>query len=310
MLIDGTSDKIQFKLNAAVTTNQLTFTADYTTYTSTSATLSTNNGTSNNTTAVDIVTSPAAASQQNELRYCAIYNSDTAPAIVLIQIYDGTNTRQVFKCTLNIGFTLQYQLEKGWEVLDISGNKRTMALNSFRNSYIGNVGWRFGVVSSASTRVQLTSTTWFHVYIGRAEKAYTSIDVCYNVAVAFVGTVAEIALYSATWKSAESTGNNPGIRRGVTNVASVINTTGTKVTTITLNQNGGVSQGDYMCIVFYNTATTAASLQSTGQSDSTAFATQGSSAVSITGGIPSSVPTGVYFAANPVQNIALMWKGT
>jgi hypothetical protein len=306
MLINGTSDKIQFKLNAAITTNQLVFTASYNNYTSSAVNPTSNNGTSNNTTAVDIVPSPG-SSQQNELRYCSIYNSDTVAATVFILVYDGTNTRQIFRCLLNPGDILQYQLEKGWEVLDSAGNKKTIALNSFRNSIIGNVGWR---PSSITGAVTLTSGTWFYVIIGRAEKAYTSIDVLYRVTTAAATiTYAEIALYSGNWKSAESTGQQPGIRRGVTNIAGVVNSLGVKKTSITLNENGGVPQGDYITIVFSVQATTTAGLRTNGQTDSTAFATQGSAPLAVTGGRPSLVTTGPYFAANPTQNIWLMWQG-
>ena len=122
MIITGTSDLIQFKLGASATT-QLPFTVDYNNYTSTGVTLTSNQGTSNNTTAVSLVTSPGSG-QQNELRFCSIYNADTTTQTVTIQVYDGANTRVIFRAVLASGSTLQYQLEKGWEVIDQAGNKQ------------------------------------------------------------------------------------------------------------------------------------------------------------------------------------------
>ncbi len=123
MIITGTSDKIQFKLGSTAAT-ELPFTVDYNNYTATGVTLVSNNGTSNDTTAVDLVPSPSSG-QQNELRYCSIFNADSSSETVIVQVFDGTNTRVVFRATLGVGDTLQYQLEKGWEVLDSLGNKET-----------------------------------------------------------------------------------------------------------------------------------------------------------------------------------------
>lgn len=242
MLITGTSDKIQVVLEAAITTSQLSFTSHYNNYTSTSSALNTTNGTTNSTTAVDIVPSPS-SNQQNQLRYCSIFNSDTANANIRIQVFDGTNTRVIFRATLAPGELLQYQLEKGWEVLDAQGNRETTIWNSFTNTINGAWGWRVAGVASAAapTSGQVLLDT-----LGKADKAYTSFDIMYNVTTqASSITWAEMAIYSAQRFNSDTA--LPFIRRGFTDTSGSWNSTGIKRTTITTS---GIVPGEQLVVAF------------------------------------------------------------
>lgn len=243
MLITGTSDKIQVVLGASVSSTQLPFTANYNNYTSTAVALTTNNGTTNNTTAVDLVPSPS-SSQQNELRYCSIINSDTANATVRIQVFDGSNTRIVFQAILAPSETLQYQLEKGWEVIDAQGNKETFMWSSFTNSISGHWLWRN---ASVATSVGLTQNIVYLFTLCKADKSLTSFNIMYNVTSVFTAspTWGEMAIYSGQRIAGDA--DNPLIRRGFTDISGVWTSTGIKKTTITTS---GITAGDQVVLAF------------------------------------------------------------
>jgi hypothetical protein len=248
MLITGSLDKIRFVLSSSVATSQLTFTANYNNYTTSSVSLLTSNGTSSNTTPVDIIPSPS-SNQQNELRYCSIYNPDTANSTVYIQTFDGTNARRVFQAVLGSGDILQYQQEKGWEVLDTLGEKRNYGLQTISPTVRGTTGWRpAGIATSAAFTTQVN----YIVPLGRADRSYTSIDFMYNVTTALSGSVtwAEMAVYAGPKVQPEGGFILP-YRAGFTNVnvnspSGWLTTTGVKKTTVATT---GIKQGDLLFMV-------------------------------------------------------------
>jgi hypothetical protein len=304
MIITGTSDKIQFKLGGAVTTTQLAYTVDYNNYTSTAVSLLSNNGTSNNTTAVDLVPSPS-ASQQNELRYCSIYNSDTATATVSVQVYDGSNTRIVFRAVLLTGEMMQYQLEKGWEVLDASGNKKNMAITQFNNTIKANQYTRPINITTANT---LTTQVWYVCNLGRAEIAYSNINIVYRVTTAAATiTYAELAIYAGNYRNPDGGFMVNGRNVGTTDVSGIVNSLGVKNTAVSVS---GIVPGDYIYAVFAVQATTALQLRSMGYAAANNDYIQSTIAANIAGGRPSLVSTGPYINALPTQNIWFAWSGS
>ncbi len=303
MLITGTSDKIQFKLGSTATT-ELPFTVDYNNYTSTTVSLVTNNGTSNDTTAVDLVPSPSNG-QQNELRYCSIYNADSASETVIIQVYDGTNTRVVFRAVLASGDTLQYQLEKGWEVLDSLGNKKNLGVQLFSNNMKGCWIWRPNGVASTQT---LASTTWYCAMLGRAESPYTSINVMYNITSPAASiTYAEVAIYATSIRPQDGTGTTLGKRVGFTNIAGVVNSGGIKNTAISVS---GVNTGDILTVVFANQSAAGFNMRSLAVTDTSPYYTQFSSTVTVSSARPSLVPTGPFVTGNIGSLLWILWQGT
>lgn len=303
MIITGTSDKIQFKLGSTAAT-ELPFTVDYNNYTATGVTLISNNGTSNDTTAVDLVPSPSSG-QQNELRYCSIFNADSSSETVIIQVFDGTNTRVVFRAVLAPNSTLQYQLEKGWEVIDQAGNKVNSGIIRYASALNrGNIYFR---PSSNASTLSLTTQLWYVVHQGRFEKAYNTITVQYRVTTqAATITYAEVAIYSGFVKQSEGFGTIFGTRRGFTNIASVVNTTGIKSTAIPVS---GITPGEVFQIVFSVQATSMPALRLFGTTDSMAPQSTISANLAVTGGRPSLVPSGPYPTAI-VNPIWLTWQGS
>lgn len=306
MIITGTSDKIQFKLGSNATT-ELPFTVDYNNYTFTGVSLISNNGTSNDTTAVDLVPSPASG-EQNELKYCSIYNADNTSETVIIQVFDGVNTRVVFRAVLAPGATLQYQLEKGWEVIDQAGNKLNSGIIKHNNSM--NLATLFFRPVNAANTTTLTNTNgvWFYHHCGRVDKAYNTMRVQYRVTQAAVTiTYAEIAVYSGFVKTSEGVGAILGTRRGFADISGTVNSLGTKTSTINLS---GMTPGELFQIVLSVQATTACIIRSMGITTE-AMAMQPAASISqnITTARPSLVSTGPY-AATIIPPMWLAWQGT
>ncbi len=308
MIITGTSDKIQFKLGSTAAT-ELPFTVDYNNYTATGVTLVSNNGTSNDTTAVDLVPSPSSG-QQNELRYCSIFNADSSSETVIVQVFDGTNTRVVFRATLGVGDTLQYQLEKGWEVLDSLGNKETYNYQVLANTMKGTLGWRPG---GAGTAASLLSNAVYMTTLGKADKEYTSIDVIYNVTTAASSvTWAEMAIYVGQRFNSDHA--IPFRRVGFTdvnNAAGFTTSTGVKRTTISTS---GIKIGDQILLVYGNSATTVAQLRTFGWIASTYITTDISDSTfgsfGTYAGVRPSLNPVHYWGAFSQQLFWFNWQGT
>ncbi len=302
MLITGTSDKIQFKLGSTATT-QLPFTVDYNNYTSTTVSLVTNNGTSNDTAAVDLVPSPS-SNQQNELRYCSIYNADSASETVIIQVYDGTNTRVVFRAVLASGDTLQYQLEKGWEIINKLGNKKTNGIQIFNNNMQGSAIWR---PAGITTNITITSgNNFLYAVLGRVEKAYSSIDVNFIITTApTTVSIAEVAIYTSPVTTFGGTQFALGRRLGA---VSIVGNTSLGPKKINVPITGTVNVGELLFVVFTSTFTGTFNIKGTAMADSTAIYFHALMQSSVTGGRPSLVETGPYLtaASNPVW---VNWQG-
>ncbi len=297
MIITGTSDKIQVVLEASSPAS-IPFTAHYNNYTSTSVILKTNNGTTNGTTAVDLMPSPESA-EQNELKYCSITNTDTTSATVIIQIYNGTSTIVVFRASLASGELLQYQPEKGWEVIDSQGNKETTIWNAFNNTINGSLGWRHAGIA---TTVTPGSGLMYLISLGKAEKSHTSYDIMYNVTnQASSITWAEMAIFSAQRFNSDVA--LPLTTRGTVSTASVWNSAGIKRTNIPVS---GITPGENIVLgMVYNG--TGLTLRTLGWgaldiSDSTFGAMSTSTQIR-----PSQMPFAYYFAYNSTL-IYINWQ--
>jgi len=121
MYLSATTDKIQVVLSGTVTTNQLQCVASYQDVTSAGMTLPqlSNQALTNNATAVDLV-GAAAASTTRQVTHINVYNSDTVAATVTVQ-KDISGTDYILtKALLQVGSTLQWSRESGWNILSNS----------------------------------------------------------------------------------------------------------------------------------------------------------------------------------------------
>src|SRR6266581_1368023 len=126
IILDTTTRSLEFKLSGTVTTNQLPFVSFYTDHTSSAYTPVSQNGVSNNTTAVTIVTAPG-ASTQRAVKYINIRNRDTVSSTVTLQYNDNGTIRELFVVVLSVDDTLTYTDVNGWEVINTSGQKKSIA---------------------------------------------------------------------------------------------------------------------------------------------------------------------------------------
>jgi len=110
IILDSALKTLEVVLAGAITTTQLPFTTSYvdvnqTTFAASAATEQ--DGTTNSTTAVTIVSAPGATTSR-QVKFISVYNVDTAAATVTIRLNNNGTTRIIFKATLAVGDTLQY----------------------------------------------------------------------------------------------------------------------------------------------------------------------------------------------------------
>jgi hypothetical protein len=252
MLLTSTTDNLEIILDKAITTNQLSFSVYYNEYTSTTVTPMSNYGTTNSTTAVNLISSPASGNQR-QLRWCSINNVDTKDIGVKIRFNDNNSYRNVMYVYLRVGESIQYSEEMGWRVYDNNGSEKIAAFNRLLSS-IRLPEW-YGTPNLTTTQT-LTSGLSYCIYLGRVDRPYSSVKVQYRVTT-LANTIgwAEVAIY----KGALTLQTNSTLTRvGFTDVSGVVNSTGTKTTTVTTS---GLTIGDEIWSVFSVSATTAAVLR-------------------------------------------------
>ena len=111
MILLDTNTKLEIVLGGTPTT-QLDWLAVY--IDTTDDTPKHNDGTTNSTTDVDLVTAPA--SDKRLVRYLNIHNNDNATQSVTVKIDDGVNERVLVSKSLDTGDTLIYDSQSGWYI--------------------------------------------------------------------------------------------------------------------------------------------------------------------------------------------------
>lgn len=120
MLILTSTDKIQAVLAGNVTTNQLPCLAMFRDIDASAYTPGVNGVNTNNTTAVDVVGSPASGVKR-VVDYLSIYNADTVSATVTVRVnLNGTNYSLIV-VTLGAGERLEYVDGRGFAILGNNG---------------------------------------------------------------------------------------------------------------------------------------------------------------------------------------------
>ena len=123
LVLDGTTKTIQAVMSGAAATSNPDFTVAYADSTSSSLTEGSNDGALNGTTAVTLVSAPA-ASTRRVVKWLTIQNKDTAAVTVTVTFNNSTGptTRQIAKVTLQPNDT--------WTTdgtFDANGNMKTVA---------------------------------------------------------------------------------------------------------------------------------------------------------------------------------------
>lgn len=298
MIVTSSLDSIDLVLGANVTTNQLHINASYNRISSTSVTPVKNCTTSSNTTAVNIVPAPSSGNQ-HQLKYCNIFNADSAQSTVTVRTsYNGT-TKNVISTTLQVNEYLQYTHKTGWKAFDVNGSTKIFNTNSpiVSNPIIPEFS-----LSQAATSLQLATTTYCY-YIGKATGAHKNIVISFYIsAQAATVTWAEAAIYKGTPSLGSTTtltrcgfidASAPWARNGVAPIANYIPVT-------------GINAGDDLWLVLGNSAVTSVSFRSNSVPDNISagfFLTAGSSRPSLSSSLSS---TTISTTATPPR---ITWMG-
>jgi|GEM_PF-2015083 len=120
LVLNATTDSIDVVLGGAVTTDQMKIVSSWRDITTTAYTAGRTTTSTNNTTAVSVVTSPA-ASTQRVIDLVNIYNADTVAQAITVRFNDNGTNYELTKITLGTLQTLQFAEGKGWSVLDALG---------------------------------------------------------------------------------------------------------------------------------------------------------------------------------------------
>ena len=119
IVLTNTTDKIQVALSANVSTQYSCY-ASYRDTTSNSITPGRTFSSTNNTTPVDIVSSPL-SSTQRIIDYLSVYNEETTTATVSIYFNDNNTLYELVVCSLSSGDKIEYVDGKGFKTFDTQG---------------------------------------------------------------------------------------------------------------------------------------------------------------------------------------------
>ena len=186
IILTNTTDKIQVKLGGSVATNQLKCFASYRDTTSTSISPLRNAISTNNTTYVDLVGSPA-SSTQRIVDYISIQNTDTGSNNVTITFNDNGTLYELFVTNLAAGEKIEFQEGQGFKVLTNAGSIKT-SVNQGNNTFssgFSSVQLGSDVVNSnitANTMADVTglsfpvtaNTSWYFRFVIRYDSAATT----------------------------------------------------------------------------------------------------------------------------------------
>ena len=116
MLLDTTTRSVEVLLLAAITTNQLEVTANWTDNTGTTFAAGTTRVVTNSTTAVTAVAAPAASTWRKVMEV-SIFNADTVTATATVRLNDSGAFSRYVQFVIPTGQTLQYTDASGWGLI-------------------------------------------------------------------------------------------------------------------------------------------------------------------------------------------------
>jgi hypothetical protein len=147
--------------------------------------------------------------------------------------------------------SIQYNPNSGWQTFDENGILKV--LGSTNNPPSLRIPPFFSTTADTNniglTTLTVTSGTDFAYYLGKADRAYTSINLRYNVQTGLGATItySELAIYKGYPTIGSATTTNTLTRCGYTDTSAIFNSTGTKNTSVTVT---GVTINDDIWVVF------------------------------------------------------------
>lgn len=249
MILLDTSNKLQAVLAGAVATSNPYAVCGYVDLSghTPGATITDLNG----TTDVDLAAAPA--SGVRAVKSVFVYNRDTAAVTVTIKADASGTDRTLFKATLQAGEQLSYVDGSGWSVYDAAGRQKVTELTATQGTAV--LLPRTNGTANLTTTKTITSGSSFAVYMGKAPRSLTSVQIRLRVTTAMATiTWGEVALA----KGSVNVGGNPTLTVvGYADVSATYNSTGQKKTTINVSSGQAVNEGDDLWVLIGNSATTA-----------------------------------------------------
>ena len=207
-------------------------------------------------TTTTVLSGPGGATDR-EVSTLAVANTHASLSdIVTIEHYNGTTAAELWKGTLAPGERLAI-VGGVPTVFNSSGVPKAAPVSGVPQSSVL-VSPLFATANLSGTR-SITSTNSYAVYLGRAPRNLTSVNLRYRVTTACATiTWAEVAIA----KGSVSVGNNPTLTVvGYADVSGVANTTGQKTTSVSVSSGQAINEGDDLWAIFGNAATTVAVLR-------------------------------------------------
>jgi hypothetical protein len=248
MILATVNQSIRAYLSGAPAANQPIFVADWADLTVSAITPGAANGTLNGVTPVTIVVAPA-GSTYRQVKGLSIFNNDTGPVMVTVEVLDTAAQRTVIRVTLEAKEQLFFEQGAGWTTLNAAGAPKTGGIVVRTAQLMKSPGTDAANLTAALT---ITTANTFYLYMGVCPRASSSILMRYRVSTAAVTVVwAETAVYRGT----PVVGGNPALTLlGYADVAAVVTSLGQKSTTIALSIQA--QAGDDLWLAIGNQATT------------------------------------------------------
>lgn len=251
MILNSTTDSLQVVLSSTTVTNSFDVFAAYNIISSTGLTPSRTATTISNLTPVNIIPSPN-ANEQNQLRFCSIFNKDITGATATVHFNDNGTKRIIFSASLFPGDSIQYNPNNGWQCYNFNGLLKVAGATQNPSSI--RILEYFNAIN-ASTTLTLTSGSDFAFYLGKADRAYNQVTIQWQATTAIGATVsyAELAIYKGIPLIGSGlTGTLCGWRDISGNNQSGLGGTGVKTSPVNVS---GITAGDDIWAVF-GTSTT------------------------------------------------------
>lgn len=249
MILDTVNKSLRAYMAGAHATTAPVFVAEYVDRSGTALTPAGNDGVLNGATPVTLVAAPA-VSTAREVQSISIWNADTIPQTITVELLNTATQRTRLRFVLEVGESLLYFDNAGWIVMNRAGVPKQGGLTVNVAQFLP------GVVDAANLTavLSLATNSSFMIYLGLCPKTSTSIDLLYRITTAAVTvTWAEVGVFRGP---VIFNGNPVLTRLGYTDTAGIFTSTGIKKTNVALSV--AAAPGDYLWAAIGNQATTVA----------------------------------------------------
>jgi hypothetical protein len=292
MLLTTTTSILELKTGGA---SKIDWTASWVDMTSSAFTPDASDGTVSSATSTTLIAAPA-ASTQRQVKFISLRNVGASSNVVTIQKDVSGTDREILVMTLLSGEALHYTDGQGWVAFDANGNRKQSVIQILPVP-AAQMSPIFATANLTSVKT-ITSTNTFALYMGKAPRALTSVQMRLRVTTA-VATItwAEVALA----KGAPVVAGNPTLTTvGFLDVSASHNSTGQKTHTLTVASGQQVAEGDDLWLLIGCNATTATVVRAQSIADDLQSGFQGSAVMR-----PSlNVGTGVVFTIEGATALA------